>query len=594
MKKAVAFLIAILLLVLPLASCGGDTVNENTPEKEDTGIIIASPEGTQYSILLGGDLASGQKAQIKTVVDELKKEHGIEMEISLPSRNEGEEAAEAYEILVGRADRSESEAAYDALRYGEYSLSYNKESKRITAVGSTNELSLSALEYLFETYFNKETGTLAIPENLYYHHTVEYPYDKIMISGIDVREYVIVVPSLADTYSYYTALNISDYLMHKTGYILNIVDDEKAECEYEILIGDTNRDEDDLAVAPENGEYLIAAVENKIVIRGSGIYVGAGFADTVVSAINNAGGAREIDVKNIPQIPVLKSYSAPERAESVILMIGDGMGLNHIKAAQRAGLEEFVPDSFPNIGSSVTRSLSVINGDAEFTDSAAAATAMATGTKTLNGRIGKDEKGKDLQNVRELAASVGAKTAIITTDEITGGTPAGFLAHNISRYNTETIGKAIQTLIDDGEVDYCKGSVGDTLRDEVRSGIAAVAYTEAPFFMMIEEGLIDSYSHNNKLEKSLGALKRFNDAVTFVACFAVTNGDVALIVTADHETGGLVEDETAEFGYVYTTENHTNVDVGLFAIGGGTEIFDGVRTENTGIAEFMKSHYEAQ
>lgn len=590
MKKIVAFLLVLLLVLLPLVSCDGGSAKKEGEQKEE-GVVIASPEGTQYSILLGSDLASDQKLQIKTMADELKRDYGIELEIVLPSRNDGEEAAEAFEIVVGRANRSEAESEYETLRRGEYSIKYNETSGRITVLGHSNELSVKALEYFFATYFDKDTGTLSIPKELYYHYEVQYPYDKIMIDGTDVREYVIVVPSFDDLYSYYTALNISEYLIHKTGYGLEIVEDDEDESKYEILIGDTSRAEDDLEHELENGEYLISEIGDKLVLRGSGIYVGAGFEETVVSAVNNAGESREIDVQDIPHEHSPKTYVSPERAKSVILMIGDGMGLNHIEAALLSGLEEFVPRSFPSIGFSITRSLSVINGVAEVTDSAASATAMATGTKTLNGRIGKDANGKDLYNVREMAADSGARTAVITTDEITGATPASFLVHNSSRDNTAEIGKGIQSLIDEGKVNYCKGAVDDALTQEVRNALDAIAYTDAAFFMMAEEGLIDSYSHNNVLPKSLNALKRFNDAVTYAACFAMTNGDVALIVTADHETGGLTEDAEAEAGYVYTTKNHTNVDVGLFAIGGGTDIFDGVRTENTGIAEFMMSHY---
>ena len=594
MKKALAFLVVLLLVVLPLASCNdvqGVPDEPNVPVAEN--VVIASSEGTQYSVLLGSDLVSGQKIEIKTMVDSLKNDFGIEMEIRLPSREEGDQPPEAYEIVVGRASRTESDAAYGKLRYGEYSVSYNAATKRITVVGSSNELSLEAFKYLFDTYFDKSTGTLSIPGDLSYHFTVDYPYDSITINGVDVREYTIIVPSFDDIYSYYTAQSISDYFMYKTGYGIDIAEDERDESRYEILIGDTSRDEDDLACPPEIGEYAVALVGDKLVLRGYGIYVGAGFGETVAPVLDG-GGTRTPSVDNLPTSLALKKYSSPESADSVVLMIGDGMGPNHIEAALLGGLDTFVPESFTSIGHAVTRSLSVMRGKAEATDSAASATAMATGTKTVNGYIGKDESGKDLVNVREIAAESGAKTAVITTDAITGATPSAFLVHNIARTNTDEIKEDILELVASGGIDYCHGSASDFLTVRIREALGTIAYTDAPFFMMVEEGKIDTYSHSNDLSGAIKALTRFNDAVTYVACFVMARGDTALIVTADHETGGLIVDAEAEAGYAYTTENHTNVDVGLFAIGGGTDIFDGVRTENTDIAKFMTAHFVSE
>ncbi len=590
-KKLISFMLALVLIIVPLASCGKKAPENNTENEEK--IVIASAEGTEYCILLSSELVSGEKIQIKTMVDELKKKYGVDIELRLPSRND-EELPEACEILVGRANRSEAEAAYSALRHGEFSIGYNETSGRITVVGSSGELSVEALKYFFENYFDKEGCVLSIPADLSYHYTVDYPYDKIMINGVDVREYVIVVPSLDDVFSYYTALNIADYVMYKTGVAPRIADDDEGTYEYEILIGDTNRSEDDLSHELAEREYAYAVIHNKLVLRGYGVYVGAGFGEAVARELDGNKNAPVASLSGLPEKLSVKKYSSPESAESVILMIGDGMGLNHIEAAMYEVIECFEAESFTSEGRSVTRSLSVIRGNASVTDSAAAATAMATGTKTINGYIGKDGAGKDLQNVRELADEYGARTAVVTTDAITGATPAAFLAHNISRKNTDKINDEIRALIDNGKIEYCAGSVGDFITQHTRAALGAIAYAETPFFMMVEEGRIDSYSHSGNLEKSLDALGCFNDSVIYAACFVMTNGNTALIVTADHETGGLTEDAASEVGYSYTTEEHTNVDVGIWALGGGTDVFDGATVENTEIYEFIASHYGAK
>ena len=154
-------------------------------------------------------------------------------------------------------------------------------------------------------------------------------------------------------------------------------------------------------------------------------------------------------------------------------MIGDGMGRNHIEAAKKDGMKVFFADTLPNVSTCMTYSYSVNPlGKAEFTDSAAAATALSSGYKTINGYVGMDHLKKARKNVRELACEKGARTAVLTTDVITGATPAGFTAHCDSRKSTELIQSQIDELIRTGKIDFCEGSVGNSLTAKAKEAFA--------------------------------------------------------------------------------------------------------------------------
>ena len=426
---------------------------------------------------------------------------------------------------------------------------------------------------------------------------IEKVYDDVYIDDVDIREYVVVIPSMDDLYSYYTALNIINYFRNVYDYQLIMLDDQMGESEYEILIGDTDRPESDTGLTFGVGEYTVFRSGNKIVLDGYGVYVGAGMGDIIAECLsydcNNPKYTDIVDV--IPNKAEKRSFAPSAQAENVILMIGDGMGYNHVEAAIKNGyISEFAAAGFTSVGSLITRSQSVINGEASYTDSAAAATALATGYKTINSYIGKDANGDNIQNVRELAYNFGALTAVITTDVITGATPGGFLAHNISRNNTEELQKEIDALIADGKVDYCKGEVDDKITEHTTKALNQMAYSGKPFFMMVEEARIDKRSHDNNLTSAMDKVMWYNDSIIYAATFVMINQNTALIVTADHETGGLTEDGSAQYGYKYTSGNHTNADVPVYALGYGTEIFNGARTENTEIAKFIAKHFGAE
>ena len=192
----------------------------------------------------------------------------------------------------------------------------------------------------------------------------------------EIDDFQIVIPENADLSTKYAAENLASMLSER-GDGVEIVTDSTREAKFEILIGDTNREESKTVSELSNGQYLLFARDSKIVIKGYGIYVGAG-AHALVNEY-------DLKISDLPTEESPKNFVFPEKYDSVIFMIGDGMGENHIKMAEKNGMPTFIARSFIATGKSITRSQSVIDKTADATDSAASGTAMATGYKTLDG-----------------------------------------------------------------------------------------------------------------------------------------------------------------------------------------------------------------
>ena len=328
----------------------------------------------------------------------------------------------------------------------------------------------------------------------------------------------------------------------------------------------------------------------------------------------------------------------PERPESqpsprnVILLIGDGMGLTQIQAAMTVNGNSLNMQRCQNIGLAKTSSASDY-----ITDSAAGATAMACGVKTYNGAIGVDVAGREVKSILHYAEDAGLATGLVATSTITHATPASFIAHESSRQNYEAIAKDfLDTDIDvfigggrnhfrnreDGadlttrlqangyQLVYSADSLGaittgkvagllnadamppmtkgrgDMLLTSANKAIEILSQDADGFFMMIEGSQIDWGGHNNDIEYVVTELLDFDKVVGAVLDFAEQDGNTLVIITADHETGGLtilgediLGDSTATD---FSTNYHTPVMVPVFAYGPGAEQFQGVY-ENTAI-----------
>jgi alkaline phosphatase len=288
----------------------------------------------------------------------------------------------------------------------------------------------------------------------------------------------------------------------------------------------------------------------------------------------------------------------PAETRGVVLMIGDGMGPGQLEAASLYAYGKtgrLFLESLPSRGSLRTASLSGV------TDSAASATAMATGVKTFNERVGVDRDGADLETLVELAKSLGMATAVVSTASVPHATPAAFTSHRDNRNDYVDIAddQALEVRPDvllGGGAQYYLPAGSDSMRmdggliEPLEDAGCAVVYTadelaDAPreagtclyglfardhmeytllrpsdtteptltemslaaleivskdpdgFFLMIEGARIDMASHGNDLENTVHEAVAFDEAVAAVA--ARLGDQQTLLVTADHECGGL-------------------------------------------------------
>ncbi len=409
----------------------------------------------------------------------------------------------------------------------------------------------------------------------------EQPQTGVFLNEVPLAEYTLVYGK-DNLYGKFSAALLREALKDSCGVTLDIFPDNRKTKEHEILLGDTSRitTEKDTAVGFGKEEFCVEAEGSKILLIASGYMVGGAvreFAEQC-AATPSAADRRDITVAEEGQ---KKTYQYKE-AKNVLLYIGDGMGPNHIEWAKKEGMTAFYAEDMPNQGFAQTYS-----ADSSITDSAAAATALATGYKTQNGYVGCTGKVKKLKNLRELAWESGAKTGVVTTDLATGATPGGFTVHVNSRKMTSEIETQQKALLDSGKIDILKGDVGDQLLTVSRSSLSELAEGDS-FFFMLEEGYIDIESHNNEKEKMLHAMNRFNETVAYAIQFTLVRGDVLFIVTSDHETGGVTPSGDT---YQFTEEDHTGVDVRVFAMGSGAEFFHQKTVNNVQIPSRLAKVY---
>ncbi len=415
--------------------------------------------------------------------------------------------------------------------------------------------------------------------------------DPYTLNGVKLSSYRIVYDD-KDVFSKHSATILQQYIADLTGITLEIKADEQvAYSTYEILIGSTDRTESHNMPTSALNKYAFGHKNNKIVVYSGGYLdkymVGGG----VYHLVNKVLIPQLANGRAINYTDAITVYDYQwEDANNVILMIGDGMGFNTINMAESNNIfDKFSAEYLPNQGESITRSYSVMMGEAGYTDSAAGATALATGYKTYNKTIGKDHEGNRVKNVRELAYENGAKTAVITTDVITGATPAGFIAHVDNRGQEAFIKDAIKSAQRNGSLTVAEGLIENSLLDRIIYALNTISQDDSDFFIMIEEAQIDKTADDNNFDGLMDAMDRFNDVIAYTMVFTLMHPDTVLIITADHETGGIISDTNNE--YIFTTTSHTNVNVPIFAVGNGTEVFNNAIVENIDIAKFIASIY---
>lgn len=296
------------------------------------------------------------------------------------------------------------------------------------------------------------------------------------------------------------------------------------------------------------------------------------------------------------------AQSEPPAVRNVILMIGDGMGLPIVGAAELA--------SQTQRGRSLTLTRLYQEGamglaftgsaNSMITDSAAAATTLATGVKTKNGYIGMGPDDQDLLTVSEAAMQSGKRVGLVTTTRVSHATPAAFSALQNDRDEENAIAEqqlksGVDLLLGGGARHYLPRNIAGSKRKDDRDLVSEawnkgyhvvrtrhelleakgdkllglfnmdhLSYqvdhpkdTEPSlaemtskalqvldrnpkgFFLMVEGGKIDHALHSNDGAAAIGELLAFDDAIAKAWEYQKQHPDTLLVVTSDHDTGGF-------------------------------------------------------
>lgn len=311
-------------------------------------------------------------------------------------------------------------------------------------------------------------------------------------------------------------------------------------------------------------------------------------------------------------------------------MIGDGMGVSQVTVSILTN-----PNStfkrFPTTGFSITCSADKLK-----TDSAAGGTALACGETTNNGSLGVDRSGKPIHSILDLAKHKKLSTGVVVTSEIVNATPAAFLGHTANRHESELLAKQFtesetDIVIGGGKKYFIPESLGGkrtdnlnlwhqletndykvfssyddlmksdaqkyyallepsdlkaasqrgySLSDLTKKALEGLTKNKNGFILMVEGSQIDHGGHDNLPDVLINELNDFEKAIKTAFDFAESDKETLLLVTADHETGGVAitggEVNGENLKIDFASKGHTAAMVGVFAYGPQSEIFSGI------------------
>ncbi len=329
--------------------------------------------------------------------------------------------------------------------------------------------------------------------------------------------------------------------------------------------------------------------------------------------------AENLPRHEVPDRPAALHLQKPAR--HVILMIGDGMGAEHVWAAWACNRGKLHLHRLPVCGWSRTSSTSHA-----ITDSAAGGTAIACGERTSNGTVGQSPEGEAFRSLAAILRERGYATGLVATKSITDATPAAFYAHAAKRRNTPLIasqlaGAGFSVVLGGGADDVPAESLerlraegalvdltaphdlppasqrGDYLPRSVERALARLGENDAPFFLMVEGSQIDVAAHNNDLRETVAEVLEFDRALGCVLRWAEEHPDTLVIVTADHQTGGLtLHGADIEAGKVegrFSTKRHSGLAVPVYAGGSGARFFAGTYDNRNILARVLQACFPA-
>lgn len=289
----------------------------------------------------------------------------------------------------------------------------------------------------------------------------------------------------------------------------------------------------------------------------------------------------------------LLPVQAATRPNNLILLIGDGMGVAYTTGYRYYSDDPATPGVERTIFDELLVGMASTYPDEDatvVTDSAAAATALATGSKSYNGAIGINRHGQAQASLLAKAKKAGLATAIVVTAQINHATPAAFLAHNRDRDNYDAIAddyldQPIADLLLGGGNSYFRRKDRDLIEGFIKRGYqlavneqslqalkqlpaiglfapvalpAAIDDGQGPrlpamtqkalqllsasdqgFALMVECSQIDWAGHDNDVASAMHEMSECAETLRLLRDFAAQRGDTLVVATADHSTGGL-------------------------------------------------------
>ena len=333
----------------------------------------------------------------------------------------------------------------------------------------------------------------------------------------------------------------------------------------------------------------------------------------------------------------------PTPAQNIILLIGDGMGLTQMSTAYYYGEDTPSFSRFKYIGLHQNAPIGK-----KITDSASGATAFSTGYKSFNSAIGVDKDSISRETILEWAEKNQKSTGLIATSSITHATPASFYAHVDNRglaedialdytklkidfaagggykyFNQRADGRNLFNEMKSKGVEIDTNAIGnnflpgnqyayflapdampkmldgrgDFLTDATAAALKHLSTNDQGFFLMVEGSQIDWGGHNNDADYLISELLDFDKAVDLALDFADKNENTLVIVTADHETGGLSLSAAKVFGKddygalkaTFSTGGHSAALIPVYAYGNGAEDFIGIYQNNELFFKMMRA-----
>ena len=332
-------------------------------------------------------------------------------------------------------------------------------------------------------------------------------------------------------------------------------------------------------------------------------------------------------------VAVASCAPSQEEVRNVIYLIGDGMGLAQVSMLEIE--ENYRPTAFSEAQSVALVTTRSANN--RVTDSAAAGTALATGTKINNSAVGVTPDSVELTTMMELARDRGMATGLVVTCYLQHATPAAFYANVPKRSQYDRITEQMvacgfdvligggarwftdeqwQTLAEKGytiarteeEMSAAKDprlfailadeylphapERGDYLPTATAKALELLSKEKEGFMLMVEGSQIDGAGHDRNAAYLLAEMQDFERTVKVAMDFADKHPGTLVVVTADHETGGLsmpsgkTDFTLSESGIDYTfgTRSHTGIRVPAYFYGAGADRFGGL-IDNTELAK---------